>query len=113
MVVQPEELPALLAAFATLFCMFSSYTILRPIRDTMGITSGVEKLPYLFWGTFIAMLAIQPVYGWLTSRLRRPVFLPWVYAFFTAESAGVLCLVQRSAGPHLDRAHLLRLGQRL
>jgi ATP/ADP translocase len=37
-VVQPEELPALLAAFATLFCMFFSYTILRPIRDTMGIT---------------------------------------------------------------------------
>jgi ATP:ADP antiporter, AAA family len=84
-VVQPEELPALLAAFATLFCMFSSYTILRPIRDTMGITSGVEKLPYLFWGTFIAMLALQPVYGWLTSRFRRPVFLPWVYAFFTAN----------------------------
>ena len=85
MVVQPEELPALLAAFATLFCMFSSYTILRPIRDTMGITSGVEKLPYLFWGTFAAMLALQPVYGWLTSRLRRPVFLPWVYAFFTVN----------------------------
>ena len=84
-VVEPEELPALLAAFATLFCMFSSYTILRPIRDTMGITSGVEKLPYLFWGTFIAMLVLQPVYGWLTSRLRRPVFLPWVYAFFTAN----------------------------
>jgi AAA family ATP:ADP antiporter len=84
-VVQPEELPALLAAFATLFCMFFSYTILRPIRDTMGITSGVEKLPYLFWGTFIGMLAVQPVYGWLTSRFRRTVFLPWVYAFFTAN----------------------------
>jgi ATP:ADP antiporter, AAA family len=84
-VVQPEELPPLLAAFATLFCMFSSYTILRPIRDTMGITSGVENLPYLWWGTFVAMLALQPVYGWLTSRFRRPVFLPWVYAFFTAN----------------------------
>ena len=86
--VRPEELPALLAAFATLFCMFSSYTMLRPIRDTMGITSGVEKLPYLFWGTFAAMLAVQPVYGWLTSRLRRPVFLPWVYAFFVANLLG-------------------------
>ena len=87
MVVQPEELPALLAAFATLFCMFSSYTILRPIRDTMGITSGVEKLPYLFWGTFAAMLALQPVYGWLTSRLRSPRVpaLRWVYAFFIAN----------------------------
>ena len=86
--VQPEELPALLAAFATLFCMFFSYTILRPIRDTMGITSGVEKLPYLFWATFVGMLALQPVYGWLTSRFRRPVFLPWVYAFFTANLLG-------------------------
>ena len=87
-VVQPEELPALLAAFATLFCMFFSYTILRPIRDTMGITSGVENLPYLFWGTFVGMLAVQPVYGWLTSRFRRPVFLPWVYVFFTANLLG-------------------------
>jgi ATP:ADP antiporter, AAA family len=86
--VHPQELPALLAAFATLFFMFSSYTILRPIRDTMGITSGVEKIPSLFWGTFIAMLALQPVYGWLTSRFRRPVFLPWVYAFFTANLLG-------------------------
>lgn len=84
-VVQKDELPALLAAFITLFCMFASYTMLRPIRDTMGITSGVENLPYLFWGTFIAMLSLQPVYGWLTSRLRRSVFLPWVYAFFIAN----------------------------
>jgi len=87
-VVQPGELPALLASFATLFCMFSSYTILRPIRDTMGVTSGLESLPYLFWGTFAAMLVLQPVYGWLTSHLRRPVFLPWVYAFFTANLVG-------------------------
>jgi AAA family ATP:ADP antiporter len=87
-VVQPGELPALLAAFATLLCMFSSYTILRPIRDTMGVTSGLESLPYLFWGTFVAMLVLQPVYGWLTSHLRRPVFLPWVYAFFTANLVG-------------------------
>jgi ATP:ADP antiporter, AAA family len=28
------------------------------------------------------MLALQPVYGWLTSRFRRTVFLPWVYLFF-------------------------------
>jgi len=84
-VVQPGELPALLASFATLFCMFSSYTILRPIRDTMGITSGLQNLPSLFWGTFVVMLALQPVYGLLTSRLRRTTFLPWVYTFFTAN----------------------------
>lgn len=86
--VQSHELSGLLAAFATLFCMFSSYTTLRPIRETMGLTSGVENLPYLFWGTFVVMLAVQPVYGWLTSRLPRTSFLPWVYLFFVANILG-------------------------
>ncbi len=82
-VLQPGEAPALLASFATLLCMFASYTILRPVRDAMGITSGLENLPLLFWATFAVMLALQPVYGWLTSHLPRTVFLPWVYGFFT------------------------------
>ena len=47
---EPHELPGLLAAFVTVFAMFSSYSILRPIRETMGLTSGVETLPALFWG---------------------------------------------------------------
>jgi AAA family ATP:ADP antiporter len=85
---EPHELPVLLAAFATVFAMFSSYSILRPIRETMGLTSGVETLPALFWGTFVAMLAVQPVYGWLTSRFRRTTFLPWVYLFFILNILG-------------------------
>lgn len=83
-VLQTGEAPALLASFATLFCMFASYTMLRPVRDTMGISSGLDKVPLLFWGTFVVMLALQPVYGWLTSRFPRNVFLPWVYGIFTA-----------------------------
>ena len=81
-VLQPGETPALLASFATLLCMFASYTILRPVRDALGITSGLETIPYLFWGVFAVMLLLQPLYGWLTSRFPRSVFLPWVYGFF-------------------------------
>src|SRR5215475_4709589 len=87
-VLQPGEAPALLASFATLLCTFSSYTILRPVRDAFGITSGLEKIPYLFWGVFVVMLLLQPVYGWLTSRFPRTVFLPWVYGFFAANLLG-------------------------
>jgi AAA family ATP:ADP antiporter len=87
-VLQPGEAPALLASFATLLCMFTSYSILRPVRETMGITSGVEKLPELFWAVLIVMLALQPVYGWLTARFARSVFLPWVYGFFAANLIG-------------------------
>ncbi len=68
--------------------MFASYTILRPVRDALGITSGLEKIPYLFWGVFIVMLVLQPLYGWLTSRFPRAVFLPWVYGFFIANLLG-------------------------
>src|ERR1700739_2811172 len=87
-VLQPGEGPALLGSFATLLCMFSSYTILRPVRDAMGITSGLEKIPYLFWGGFVVMLLLQPVYGWLTSRYPRTVFLPWGYGFFALNLMG-------------------------
>jgi ATP:ADP antiporter, AAA family len=84
-VLQPGEAPALLASFATLLCMFASYTILRPVRDALGVTSGLDRIPYLFWGVFVVMLLLQPVYGWLTSRFPRTLFLPWVYAFFAAN----------------------------
>ncbi|TLY95956.1 MAG: MFS transporter [Gammaproteobacteria bacterium] len=84
-ILQPGEAPALLASFTTLLCMFSSYTILRPVRDALGITSGLENIPYLFWGVFAVMLLLQPLYGWLTSRFPRSVFLPWVYGFFAAN----------------------------
>jgi AAA family ATP:ADP antiporter len=87
-VLQPGEGVALSASFATLLCMFTGYAILRPVRDAMGITSGLEKLPHMFWATFIVMLALQPVYGWLTSRLPRSVFLPWVFGFFAANLLG-------------------------
>ena len=85
---RPHELGGALAAFATAFAMFSAYAILRPIRETMGITSGLQTLPALFWGTFAGMLLVQPVYGWLTSRYRRSAFLPWVYLFFVLNIVG-------------------------
>src|SRR5215831_9792508 len=80
--LEPGEAPAVLASLATLLCTFSSYTMLRPVRDALGVTSGLDKIPYLFWGVFVVMLLLQPLYGYLTSRYARSVFLPWVYGFF-------------------------------
>ena len=39
----------MLGAFVFVFCVWTSYSILRPVRETMGITSGVSNLPILFW----------------------------------------------------------------
>src|SRR5206468_10321834 len=90
-VLQPGEAPALLASFATLLCMFSSYTILRPVRDALGITSAPENIPYLFCGGFVVVLLLQPLYVWLTSHFPRAAFLPRAHPLLAANL--LLCWV--------------------
>src|SRR3990172_7681736 len=83
--VEPHELRPLLWSFAYFFSLLCGYYILRPMRDAMGIAGGVEQLQWLFTGTFVAMLAAVPLFGWVTSRFPRGRFLPWVYYFFIAN----------------------------
>ncbi len=80
--VEIQEIRALLWAFTYFFFLLCSYYIIRPIRDEMGIAGGVENLQWLFTGTFLAMVALVPVFGWITSRFPRRQFLPYVYYFF-------------------------------
>jgi AAA family ATP:ADP antiporter len=80
--VRPGEVAALLLSFAYFFCLLSSYYVLRPLREEMGIASGVQHLQWLFSGTFAVMLAAVPVFGWVVARLPRRRFVPLVYRFF-------------------------------
>ena len=80
--VEADEAGAIFWAFSYFFVLLCSYYILRPIRDEMGIAGGVENLQWLFSGTFLAMIAMVPLFGWLTSRYKRSTFLPSVYVFF-------------------------------
>ncbi len=82
--VEPHELRAVAWAFLYFFSLLCSYYILRPIRDEMGIASGIENLHWVFLATFVAMLCAVPAFGWITSRYPRTVFLPVVYLFFAA-----------------------------
>src|SRR3546814_4152807 len=68
-------------AFAYFFFLLTGYYVLRPVRDALGST---QNLQWLFTGTFIAMLLLQPLYGALVSRYTRRVFLPVVYTVFIA-----------------------------
>jgi AAA family ATP:ADP antiporter len=82
---QPAELKAVLLSFAYFFFLLSSYYILRPLRDEMGIAGGVQKLPWLFTGTFLAMLAAVPAFSALAARVPRHRFIPLSYRFFIAN----------------------------
>jgi AAA family ATP:ADP antiporter len=79
---EPHELPALAWAFAYFFLLLSSYYLLRPVRDSLAVALGSEALRWLFTATFVTMLALVPVFGWLSSRLPRAKLLPAVYGFF-------------------------------
>ena len=81
----PDEVRALLWSFAYFFCLLAGYYVLRPVRDEMGLASGIKNLPWLFTATFFVMLAVVPVYGALVARLPRTRFIPLVYHFFVAN----------------------------
>lgn len=83
--VHPGEGRAVIWSFCYFFAVLGGYYILRPIRDEMGVTAGIDQMHWLFTGTFVAMLLVVPAFGWLTSRYRRQQFLPYSYYFFIAN----------------------------
>lgn len=58
--------------------------MLRPIRGTVAANHS-GSLHLLYTGTFIAMLLIVPVFGWLVSKFRRGRFIPGIYLFFISN----------------------------
>ncbi len=83
--IEPGEFVAVAWSFTYFFCILSSYYMLRSVRETMAIVSGVRNIPWLFTGTFVLMLIVTPIFGWITSKYPRRVFLPWIYYFFIAN----------------------------
>ena len=83
--VHPAELRALGWAWLYIFSVLFSYYILRPIRDEMGVAGGVENLQWLFTGTLLGMIAVNPPFAALVSRLSRTAFISITYRFFLAN----------------------------
>jgi AAA family ATP:ADP antiporter len=78
----PHERRAVLLAFVCNFVLFSSYYILRPVRDTVATVFGVEELQYLFTGTFIGTLIASPLYAAFAARWQLRRLLPGVFWFW-------------------------------
>lgn len=90
--VQPDEVRATLLGFGWFFCLLGGYYLLRPLRDALGLAGGADELQWLFSATFVAMLALVPLFGWLVTRLPPRRFVPLAYRFFTV-SILVFCLL--------------------
>jgi AAA family ATP:ADP antiporter len=83
--VRPAELRVLGWSWLYIFSVLFSYYILRPIRDEMGVAGGVENLQWLFTGTLLGMLVINPPFAALVARLPRVKFIAASYRFFLAN----------------------------
>ena len=83
--VRPAEIRALGWSWLYIFCVLFSYYILRPIRDEMGVAGGVENLQWLFTGTLLGMIAVNPPFAALVAKLPRVRFIAVTYRFFIAN----------------------------
>ncbi len=86
--VEAGEAPAVAAGLVMFFLLFTGYFMLRPVRETMGVAGGVENLQWLFTGTFVATVAVLPLFGWLASKVSRRAILPATYFFFVLNLLG-------------------------
>ncbi|KAF7598245.1 MAG: MFS transporter [Candidatus Dactylopiibacterium carminicum] len=92
--LRPQEFIVLAWAWLYVLALMAAYYVIRPIRDTMGVEGGVENLQWLFTGTLLAMLAINPPYAALVRRLPRVRFITWTYLFFATNLIGFIFLLQ-------------------
>ena len=83
--IRANEVRVVVWAWLYIFAVLSSYYIMRPIRDQMGVTGGVNNLQWLFTGTLIGMLLLNVPFAYLVKTLPRSRFIPIAYRFFAAN----------------------------
>jgi ATP:ADP antiporter, AAA family len=83
--IRRDELPELLASMAFFFCVLTALMVIRPAREALGMRSGLDTVRWLFVGTAVVTLAVNPVFGFLVSRFRRISFIGATYVFFAAS----------------------------
>src|SRR5205823_8449368 len=108
--VRPEEVAVLFWCWLYIFAVLSSYYIMRPIRDEMGVAGGVNNLQWLFTGTLIGMVMLNLPFAYLVKTLPRRRFIPLTYRFFALNIilfAGLLYLADAAQTVWVGRAFFI------
>jgi len=82
-----EELSLATIASVFYFCVLCGYFFLRPVREAMGVSGGMDQLRWLFLATSVASLVLVLIFGGVVSRLDRRRFIPIGYLFV------IVCLI--------------------
>lgn len=92
------ELAPVLVAGLFFFCILTALMLLRPARDALGMERGIESVRWLFIGTAVVTLLVNPVFGWLVSRFKRLHFISATYGFFALSLVGFWALLVFAPG---------------
>ena len=79
--IKKEELPLALLSVAYFFCVLCGYYFLRPVREAMGVSRGMDELRWLFVGTSLVSLVLVLAFGGVVARTNRRKFIPIAYLF--------------------------------
>lgn len=77
-----EEIGPVVIAATFFFFVLTALMVLRPARDALGMQAGLDNLRWLFIGTAMVTLAVNPLFGLAVSRLRRLHFIGTLYGGF-------------------------------
>lgn len=100
--IRREEVGPALVAALFFFCVLTALMVVRPAREALGMQRGIEAIRWLFMGTVLVTLLVNPLFGWLVSRFRRLVFVNATYLFFAFGLVAfylLLALAPASVGP--------------
>ena len=83
--IRRDEAGPTLVAGLFFFCVLTALMVVRPAREALGIQRGIEAIRWLFIGTVVVTLLVNPLFGLLVSRFRRLVFINATYLFFAVS----------------------------
>jgi AAA family ATP:ADP antiporter len=83
--IRKDEIPSIAASALFFFCVLTALQVIRPARDALGMQRGIEEIRWLFQGTLIVTLLVNPVFAFLVSRFRRMAFIAASYLFFSTS----------------------------
>ena len=86
--VRRGEGAAVVASALSFFFILTALMVIRPAREALGMQRGIEAVRWLFIGTAVATLAVNPLFALMVSRYRRIVFITATYVFFALSLLG-------------------------
>ena len=83
--IRREEVAPSSAAALFFFFILTALMVVRPAREALGVEQGIDTVRWLFIGTAVVTLLVNPVFGWMVSRFPRLKFIAATYLFFAAS----------------------------